>query len=97
MSDDIVWNVVGSNSIKGKPAMLAYCDKMLVVMANSTLINTSHIVSEDLIAVQGYCNYMNENDTPGRVEYCDVYRFNEGKLHEITSYCIEIKNELISN
>jgi hypothetical protein len=61
---------------------------MLVEMNNSTFNNTNHIVDDNTIAVQGYCDYVGENNTHGRVDYCDVYKFNGEKLQEITSYCI---------
>ena len=60
-------------------------------MANATLNNTNYIEGNNFIAVQGYCNYTNENNEPCKVEYCDVYRFPDNKLAEITSYCIEVK------
>ena len=93
MAVDIEWNVVGADIIKGRGAVMAYCNKMLIEMANSTLNNTNHIVSENSIAVQGYCNYIKENNEPGKVAYCDVYRFEDGQLKDIKSYCIEIKND----
>lgn len=92
-ADDIEWNVVGSTAVKGKEAVIDYCNKMLIEIGNSALINTSQIIGENVIAVQGYCDYVNENSTAGRIEYCDVYSFNEEKLREITSYCIEIKKD----
>lgn len=91
-ADDIKWNVVGASAIKGKDEVIAHCKKMQVEMAGSTLTNTKHTIGEDSIATEGYCNYENDGK-PGRVEYCDVYRFAEDKLQQITSYCIEIKQE----
>ncbi len=91
-ADDIQWNVVGSPVIKGKKAVIAYCNKMMTEMDRSKLNNTNQIGDDDLIAVQGYCDYVKENNEPGRLEYCDVYRFNDEKLQAITSYCIETKN-----
>jgi ketosteroid isomerase-like protein len=91
-AEDIQWNVVGASVIKGKEAVTSHCKKMLEEMAGSVLTNTKHTVGEDSIATEGYCDYSNEGK-PGRVEYCDVYKFNGEKLQEITSYCIEIKSE----
>ena len=92
MAENIIWNVVGTKTIKGKEAVMAYCDNMLVDMTGSVLTNSNYIAEGDFVAVQGYCNYTNPDNTPGRVEYCDVYRFSNKLLAEITSYCIEIKN-----
>ncbi|MEJ7681863.1 MAG: nuclear transport factor 2 family protein [Segetibacter sp.] len=90
-TDDIQWNIVGADIIKGKDAVIAYCDKMLTEMDGSKLNNTNYIGDNGFIAVQGYCNYIKENSEPGKLEYCDVYRFDGEKLQEITSYCIELK------
>ena len=89
-ADDIQWNVVGASIIKGKEAVIANCKKMLAEMDSSVLTNTKHTIGEDSIATEGYCDYTNDGK-PGRVEYCDVYKFDGEKLQGITSYCIEIK------
>ena len=91
-AEDIQWSVVGAPAIKGKEAVTAHCKKMLKEMEGSVLTNTRHIIGEDSIATEGYCDYINDGK-PGRVEYCDVYKFNGEKLQTITSYCIEIKTE----
>ncbi|MEJ7683016.1 MAG: nuclear transport factor 2 family protein [Segetibacter sp.] len=92
-ADDIQWNVVGSPVIKNKEAVIAYCNKMLAEMDGSKLNNTNQIGDDDFIAVQGYCDYVKENNEPGRVEYCDVYKFSGEELQQITSYVVEIKSE----
>ena len=92
-ADDIEWNIVGAPVIKSKKDVIDYCNKMHAEMSDTRLNNTNHIGDDDCIAVQGYCDYVKENNEPGRVEYCDVYKFNGEKLQEITSYCIEIKSE----
>lgn len=91
-TDNVQWNIVGAAVIKGKDAVIAHCNKMMAEMDGSKLNNTNYIVDDGLIAVQGYCDYEKENNEPGRVEYCDVYKFKGEKLQEITSYCIEIIN-----
>ncbi|MEO6000719.1 MAG: nuclear transport factor 2 family protein [Chitinophagaceae bacterium] len=91
-ADDISWNVVGASVTQGKEAVINNCTRMMTDMAHSTLNNTNYIVSENSIAIEGYCDFINENNTAGKVEYCDVYHFKDEKLQQITSYCIEIKN-----
>jgi ketosteroid isomerase-like protein len=89
-AEDVIWKVVGASVSEGKEAVIAYCKKMLVEMEGSVLINTTHTVGKNSIAKEGYCDYINDGK-PGRVEYCDVYKFIGEKLQEIKSYCIEIK------
>jgi len=91
-TNDVEWNFVGTSVTKGKEAVIAHCNKMMVEMDNSTLNNTDEIVGYNIIAVQGYCDYTNEGKS-GKVEYCDVYKFAGDKLQEITSYFIDTKKE----
>ena len=88
--DHIKWNIVGSPPIISKVSVTAHCNKMLSEIASSTMNNTNYIVSDNTVVVQGYCSYTNQDNTPGRVEYCDIFRFNNTKLQEITSYIIEV-------
>ena len=87
---DIEWHVVGASVIKGKEAVISYCEKMAEEMTGSVLTTTKHIIGEHAIATEGYCDYINEGK-PGRVEFCDIYSFEGEKLKEITSYVVEVK------
>jgi hypothetical protein len=77
-------------TVVGKENVIAHCNKILAEMANSYMINTHHIVTYDTVAVQGYCSFTNQNNSPVKVESCDIFRFNNDKLIEITSYIIEV-------
>ena len=88
--DKIQWNIIGSPAISGRENVIAHCNKMLAEMASSSMNNTHHIVTDNTVVVQGYCSFTNQDNTPGKVEYCDIFRFNEDKLVEITSYIIEV-------
>ncbi len=90
-ADDMEWNVIGATVIKEKDSVIEYCDKMQAEMSGAAMLNTSTISDDEAISIQGYCNYVSENNTPARVEYCDVYQFKEEKLQSIISYCIDIK------
>ena len=90
--EHISWNIVGSPAIISRGSVIAHCNKMLSEMASSTMNNTNFIVSNDTVVVQGYCSYTNQDNSPGRVEYCDIFRFGNNKLQEITSYIIEVES-----
>jgi predicted SnoaL-like aldol condensation-catalyzing enzyme len=91
LAEDIQWNILGSTTLKGKKAVIDHCTKMRGEMAGATMKNLNHISDGDIIVVQGHCDYKNPDNTNGRVEYCDVYRFKNDTVQEITSYCIEAK------
>ena len=85
---DIQWKIVGDKIVRGKELMAAFCDKMLQEMEGSILSNTNVIIQDNHIAIEGNCNYTNENNEPAQVEYCDVYLCDQEKIKSITSYCI---------
>ena len=91
MSDKIQWQIIGASTIDGKNNVINHCNKMKAEMGNSALINTNCIVGENMVAVQGYCAYHIDSGAPGRVDYCDVYKFSADELSAITSYVIEVK------
>ena len=88
--DEIQWNIVGAPVIIGKENVIAHCNKMLAEMASSSMNNTHHVVTDNTVVVQGYSSFTNQDNTPGKVEYCDIFRFNDNKLVGITSYIIEV-------
>jgi len=89
-ADNIKWNLVGASVISGKIKVIEHCDKMLADMAGAEMTNTNKIIADDKVVIQGHCGYTGPDNTPGKVEYCDIYRFDNEKLVEITSYIIEI-------
>jgi len=88
MSEMVVWNLVGSTVIQGKPEVIAFCEKMSLEMEGSELTNTQQIVDGNLVAVQGYCRYIKAG-MPTQLFYCDVYQFEDNQIISITSYAIE--------
>lgn len=87
-SNDIEWKIIGNKVLQGKENVIAYCEKMTLEMDSSALINTNIIAENNQIAIEGICKFTGPNDTPGEVAYCDVFRFKNGKISNITSYCI---------
>ena len=90
-ADNVEWDLVGSNTAKGKNNVIEYCDKMMTEMAATTLQNTNIIGESEHIAIEGICSYTDADSNPAEVAYCDVFRFANNKIVSITSYCIEKK------
>jgi len=86
--DDIQWEIVGDKIIKGKEDVTAFCNKMTIEMGSSQLDNTNIIVENDRVAIEGNCKYLNSEQKPAQIRYCDVYTFENEKIKVITSYCI---------
>ena len=96
MSDDITFNIVGEQLVTGKQAVIAFCDKTAgyfkTVPPKAVLENA--IVGDNCVAINGTAEFYNarENRT-NYISSCDIYKFEDGKLKEITSYCISTKKE----
>ncbi len=90
-ADDICWNIIGDKKITGKQNVIDYCNKMEIEIGVTVLNNLLIIEDKNSVAITGFCEYVNEKKLAGKVEYCDVYRFEEMQLKEITSYCIDLK------
>ncbi len=89
--DEVQWQIVSDSTMKGKASVIEFCEKMSVEMATATLKNTNIIAAEDRVSIEGECDFTNDKGLAEKVKYCDVYRFENGKIKEITSYCITVK------
>lgn len=87
-ADDIEWKFIGEKTITGKENVIAFCTNMITEMNSSTLNNTNVIAENNYVAIEGNCNFTNEEGKAAAVEYCDVFRFEEGKIKTITSYLV---------
>ncbi len=87
-ADDIEWKIIGDKIISGKENTIAFCTKMITEMDSSTLNNINVIAENNYVAIEGNCNFTNEQGKAAAVEYCDVFRFEEGKIKTITSYLV---------
>jgi hypothetical protein len=92
-TDDIEWYIIGDRTLKGKVAVVDFCDTMLVEMASSVLKNTNVIADANSIAIEGFCTYTNKEGNPEQLNYCDTYLFEEEKIKAITSYCIPVNKK----
>jgi hypothetical protein len=87
-SDIVEWNIVGNQVLKGKTDTINFCNKMLIEMAASELVNNNIIETKEQIVIEGNCRYFDAEGKEGFVNYCDIYRFENDKIKTITSYCI---------
>jgi hypothetical protein len=52
---------------------------------------------ETFVVVEGAAQYQDQEDQVSSVASCDVFQFSDGRLVEITSYNIELNNQLLIN
>ncbi|SDL06463.1 Ketosteroid isomerase-related protein [Catalinimonas alkaloidigena] len=91
-TDDVRWNMLGSAPWIGKDAIREAMGEMNP--ANAPKIYATRMIAEgDIVACEGT---MEMTDTQGKFHqgaYCDVYRLQDGKVKELTSYYVETKEK----
>jgi uncharacterized protein len=87
-ANDIEWKIIGDKMISGKENAIAFCTKMMTEIGSSTLNNINVIAEDNCVAIEGNCYFTNEEGKAAAVEYCDVFRFEEGQIKTITSYLV---------
>jgi ketosteroid isomerase-like protein len=94
-AQDIQWNIVGDKLLTGRDDVIDFCNKTALYFKEvTTEFNVSNIiVDNNLVAINGTAVFINEENKRTEVSSCDVYRFEDGKLKEITSYCIVTGND----
>ena len=90
LADDIQWNIAGDKILKGKAAVVEFCNKTAAYFSEvTTRFSMNNMIADnDCIAIDGTAHFINKENKSTHVSSCDVYRFKGGKLQEITSYCI---------
>ena len=90
LADDILWNIVGDKILKGKAAVVEFCNKTAAYFSEvTTRFSMNNMIADNnCIAIDGTAHFINKENKSTHVSSCDLYRFINGKLEEITSYCI---------
>ncbi len=85
LADDIKWNILGDSPIIGKEQVLEV-SKMLQ-LESFPVITIKNIVAEgEYVVIESTGKATTKNGKPYNQTYCDFFKFNEGKLIEITTY-----------
>jgi ketosteroid isomerase-like protein len=92
LADDVRWHGVGQPEVRGKEAVLKACADAAVYLGSVTTTFTAfRVLSGDGFAVvQSAAEYVESDGGRSVVASCDVYRFTGDRLHEITSYNVEV-------
>jgi len=85
LADDIKWNILGENSITGKQQVLEV-SKMLHLESFPTITIKNIVAEGNYVVIESTGEATTKKGTPYNQTYCDVFRFNEGKLEEVTTY-----------
>ena len=86
--DDVVFTIVGDQSVKGKEAIRLWMSSMMGAQPPS--INIQNIVSEgDFATAIGEMTMKEQDGTPGSYGFCDVYRFRGDKIVELKGFVVK--------
>jgi hypothetical protein len=92
ISDTIQWHLVGNKKLDGKEEVVSACRESAHYLADvkTDFIKFDIVADNNKVAVNSVAEYIDQEQHSTRVASCDIYRFVEEQLVEITSYCIEL-------
>ena len=86
-AEDIVWSTVGGESLHGKQAVRAWMQEAYVEPPE---FNVKELIADGvLVAALGEITSKGNDGKPVHNDYCDVWRFREGKMVELRAFVIE--------
>lgn len=91
-SEVVMWNMIGGQVVRGKKEVIKTCDESAKYLSNVkiTFGKFKTLVAENSVIIESKAEYIDDKNDKSVVASCDIYKFQEDKLHEITSYNIEI-------
>lgn len=94
-TDDTVWTFVGEKKLQGKEAVRRW---MTTAYIEPPKFNVRNLIAEnDFVTALGDITMTNEDGKTAVYSYCDVWRFRDGKMAELTAFVIEKKDLESSN
>ena len=86
-TDDTKWTFVGDRILKGKEAVRQY---MATTYIEPPRFNVEHLIADgDFVTAIGTINLKNSDGKMTHYSYCDVWRFQGGKMSELKAFVIE--------
>src|SRR5215210_4454149 len=92
MANEIKWNIVGSEELVGREAVVARCEESAKYLetVSTTITKLKINRAETFVVVEGVAQFQDQENQTSSVASCDVFQFSDGRLVEITSYNIEL-------
>lgn len=87
-TEDTKWTFVGDQILNGKEAVRKYIGEAYV---EPPQFDVEALIAEgDFVTAMGKISMKNEQGLLVNYEYCDVWRFRNGKMAELKAFVIEI-------
>ncbi len=93
MAGDIRWNIIGQGELVGKEAVIDHCRQSAKFLetVTTTLLKLKIHRAGTCVVVEGKAQFQDQEKHTLGVASCDIFRFSEERLVEITSYVIDLK------
>jgi hypothetical protein len=90
LAEDIRLNIIGDKILKGKQTVTEFCNHTAAHFSElATDFRINNVIADNnCVAIDGTAHFINKDNKSTYISSCDVYRFQDEKLQEITSYCI---------
>lgn len=86
-ADDTEWKFVGDKILRGKEAVRQW---MATTYMEPPKFNVANLIAEgDFVTALGDITMKDEDGKEAHYSYCDVWRFHEGKIVELTAFVIK--------
>lgn len=90
LTQDSKWIFVGERTLLGKEAVRQYMQEFYLA---PPIFDMERSIEEgDLVTAAGNISLKNPDGSYSHYSYCDIWRFDNGKLAEVTAYVIEKTN-----
>lgn len=91
-ADEIQWRMVGEETAKGKDEVRKWMNIGIengdITFETPKINYTNTIVENQSVASYGEMEIKNKNSEISKFSYCDVYKFRDNKIVELTSFVI---------
>ncbi|MGV8964106.1 MAG: nuclear transport factor 2 family protein [Candidatus Saccharimonadaceae bacterium] len=91
-ADQIVWRMVGESTVEGKDEVRKWMTMGMDYEGEESAppkIHISNIIEENnCVIAYGEMELAKKNEVDQKYNYCDIYRFLNDKIIELTSYVI---------
>lgn len=85
-TDDTVWNFVGEQVLRGKDEVRRY---MAETYLAPPVVEVTQLVAEgDFVTAMGKIKLKDAEGNWNAYEYCDVWKFRDGKLHQLRAFVV---------
>jgi len=90
LADAVTWDIAGAERLDGREAVIAACESSAAYLSEAkTEFRRFRVLGgADWVVIDSLAEYTDPDHATSVVASCDIYRFTDGMLAEITSYNI---------